>query len=126
MTAVVIVDDDATNIGLLKMLLELDGYAVFACKNIEEAKAAAAEGVDAFVVDCHLAQGTSGLSLLEDIRNGRTPADASTITIMVSGDHRLENEVLSTGANYFFLKPYSPNELTEKLQTLLSEKEHSG
>ena len=126
MKAIVIVDDDSTNISLLKMLLELDGYAVFACKNIEEAKTAAAHSIDAFVIDCHLAQGVSGLSLLEDIRNGQTTADENTITIMVSGDHRLEADTMSAGADFFFLKPYSPTELTLKLQTLLSEKEHSG
>ncbi|MCA9872032.1 MAG: response regulator transcription factor [Anaerolineales bacterium] len=126
MKSIVIVDDDATNIGLLKMLFELDGYNVFPCKSIEEAKAAATEGIDAFVIDCHLAQGMSGLALLQDIRKGQTAVDKNTITVMVSGDHRLEKEVMATGANYFFLKPYSPSELSNKLQTLLSEKEHSG
>ncbi len=126
MSAIVIVDDDATNIGLLKMLLELDGYVVMACKTIDEAKTAAAEGVDAFVIDCHLDKGSSGLTLLQDIRSGQTPADLNSITIMVSGDHRLEKEAMAAGANYFFLKPYSPSELTNRLQTLLSEKEHSG
>lgn len=126
MKAIVIVDDDSTNISLLKMLLELDGYAVLACKNIEEAKTAAAQSIDAFVIDCHLAQGASGLSLLEDIRSGQTTAEANTTTIMVSGDHRLEADAMSAGADFFFLKPYSPNELTLKLQNLLSEKEHSG
>jgi len=33
---------------------------------------------------------------------------------------------MAAGANYFFLEPYSPSELTNRLQTLLSEKEHSG
>ncbi len=126
MSAIVIVDDDSSNIGLLKMFLELDGFAVVACRNITEAKTAADSGVDAFIIDCHLSQGMSGLSLLKDIRAGETAADKNTIVLMVSGDHRLEKESVIDGADAFFLKPYAPSELTNLLQTLLSKKEHSG
>ncbi|MBK6327592.1 MAG: response regulator [Chloroflexi bacterium] len=122
MNTLIIVDDDATNVGLLKMLFELDGYAVLACKTIQEAVTAAASGADAFIIDCYLAQGMSGLNLLHDIRAGQTAVDNNAITIMVSGDHRLEKEALANGANAFFLKPYSPNELSKKLQILLSNK----
>ncbi len=122
MNTLIIVDDDATNVGLLKMLFELDGYTVLACKTIEEATTAAVSGADAFIIDCYLAQGMSGLNLLTDIRAGQTAVDSNVITIMVSGDHRLEKEALASGANAFFLKPYSPNELSKKLQILLSKK----
>ncbi|MBK8987865.1 MAG: response regulator transcription factor [Chloroflexi bacterium] len=126
MNTVVIVDDDSTNVSLLKMLLELDGYAVLACKNIDEAQTAAAQDVDAFVIDCYLAQGASGLSLLKDVRSGQTAANKNCVVLMVSGDYRLENEALAAGADDFFLKPYSPSTLSNNLHALLLKKEHSG
>lgn len=126
MKTIIVVDDDLTNTSLLQMLLEIEGYKVITCKNIEEGKSAAYDGADGFVVDCHLAGGISGLSLLRDIRAGETAVAANTVVIMASGDHRLEMESLESGADIFFLKPYSPNELSEELSKLLAEREHSG
>jgi CheY-like chemotaxis protein len=126
MSTIIIVDDDATNTSLLQMLLELDGYSPVTCRTIDEAKTAVAQGVDAFVIDCYLAQGISGLSLLREIRQNQTDADPNTIVIMVSGDHRLEQQAFNENADHFLLKPYAPAELTQTIQTLLAKKESSG
>lgn len=126
MRTVIIVDDDATNVGLLQMLLELEGYTVLACRTIEEAKTAVTPDVDAFVIDCRLAKGISGLTLLEEIRAGETAVSPHITTLMVSGDARLQEKSLEAGADTFLLKPYSPNELTKTLNALLAKKEQSG
>lgn len=123
MKTIIVVDDDLTNTSLLKMLLEIEGYRVVTCKNIEEAKAAASTSThtDGFVVDCHLAGGISGLSLLRDIRAGKTAVSSNTVVIMASGDHRVQEESLASGADRFFLKPYSPTELSTELSTLFNK-----
>lgn len=126
MKTIIVVDDDLTNTSLLKMLLEIEGYKAITCKNIAEALSAIEAGADGFVVDCHLAGGISGLSLLRDIRAGETAVSINTVVIMASGDHRLEQESLDSGADRFLLKPYSPTELSSELSTLLAEREHSG
>ena len=126
MKTIIAVDDDLTNTSLLQMLLEIEGYKVSACKNITEAVSAIKDGADGFVVDCHLAGGISGLSLLRDIRAGKTAVSANAVVIMASGDHRLEQESINSGADRFLLKPYSPNELSSELSKLLAEREHSG
>ena len=126
MKTIIVVDDDLTNTSLLKMLLEIEGYKVIICKNIAEAITASTEGADGFVVDCHLAGGMSGLSLLRDIRAGETAVSANSVVIMASGDHRLEVESLESGADLFLLKPYSPTELSSELSKLLAEREQSG
>jgi DNA-binding response OmpR family regulator len=126
MKTIIIVDDDLTNTSLLQMLLEIEGYRAITCKNIEEAKTAAYDGADGFVVDCHLAGGVSGLSLLRDVRAGETAVSANTIVIMASGDHRIEVESLESGADRFLLKPYSPTDLSVELSKLLAKREHSG
>ena len=123
---IIVVDDDTTNTSLLQMFLEIEGYKVITCKNIEEAKTAAYDGADGFVIDCHLAGGISGLSLLRDIRSGVTAVSSNTVIIMASGDHRLEVESLESGADRFMLKPYSPTDLSGELANLLAKREHSG
>jgi CheY-like chemotaxis protein len=120
MNTIAIVDDDPANVGLLKMLFELDGYTTVGCSTIAEAKMIS-QNVNAFVVDCHLAKGASGISLLEQIRMGETAVSPTTAVIMVSGDARLEQPSLAAGANAFLHKPYSPAELMQTINTLLKQ-----
>ena len=120
MKRIIVVDDDQTNVSLLKMLLELDGFQVDACTTIEQAKTAAANGVQAFVLDVNLSRGTSGIDLLRDVRAGETAAATDTIVIMTSGDHRRQSECQNAGADQFLLKPYPPNALSGYINDLLS------
>ena len=41
MTKTIVVDDDQTNVGLIKMLLELEGFSVISCTDMAQAVAAA-------------------------------------------------------------------------------------
>ena len=121
MTQVIVVDDDNTNASLIKMLLELDGFSVETCEDQQKAEAAASPQTKAFVIDCHLARGRSGLDLLRAIRAGQTNAKRETAVIITSGDYRQENESLESGANLFFLKPYPPNALSEVITEILAK-----
>ena len=123
MTQIIVVDDDNTNSSLIKMLLELDGFTVAACEDQEKATAAASSETKAFVIDCHLARGRSGLDLLRAIRAGETDAAKETAVIVTSGDYRRENESLEFGANIFLLKPYPPDTLSEVITDILTEGE---
>lgn len=120
MPNIIVLDDDRTNIELLKMLLELDGFQVQPCLTIEEALTAVNEEVDALVVDINLSRGTSGLDLLRQIRANETNVNADTIVVMTSGDIRREKEAIELGANTFLLKPYPPESLATTLTKLLN------
>lgn len=121
MTQIIVVDDDNTNSSLIKMLLELDGFTVETCEDQEKATAAASSATKAFVVDCHLARGRSGLDLLRAVRAGKTEADTATAVIVTSGDYRREEESMSAGANLFLLKPYPPNALSDVIKEILEK-----
>ncbi len=121
MSQVIVVDDDNTNSSLIKMLLELDGFSVIACEDQTKAENAASHNTQAFVIDCHLARGRSGIDLLRAIRAGETNANKGTAVIITSGDYRQEEESLESGANLFLLKPYPPNTLSEVLTKILAK-----
>lgn len=121
MTQIIVVDDDNTNSSLLKMLLELDGFSVETCEDQEKATAAASAQTKAFVIDCHLARGRSGLDLLRAIRAGETVAAVETAVIITSGDYRQETESLASGANLFLLKPYPPDTLSTTINEILAK-----
>ncbi|MFQ5419982.1 MAG: response regulator [Anaerolineae bacterium] len=126
MSKIIVVDDDHTNITLTKMLLELDGFQVTTCTDIPQATEAAGNGIDAFVIDYHLARGVNGLELLHQIRNGETAAAPETIVIVTSGDYRREIESNQAGADLFLHKPYPPENLSEELKKLLKMRESHG
>ncbi|MGB3715144.1 MAG: response regulator [Candidatus Promineifilaceae bacterium] len=119
MGTVILVDDDRSNTTLLKMLLEMDGFHVVACPGESQALAASQNGVDAFIIDCNLAQGEDGVDLLRAIRDGQTPASLDCPVIMTSGDDRRIGEAELAGATKFLLKPFSPSSLSELLNAML-------
>jgi DNA-binding response OmpR family regulator len=121
MTQIIVVDDDNTNSSLIKMLLELDGFSVETCEDQKKAESSASLNTKAFVIDCHLARGRSGLDLLRAIRAGETKANKGTAVIITSGDYRQEEESLELGANLFLLKPYPPNTLSGVLADILAK-----
>lgn len=115
---VIVVDDDPTNAGLIKMLLELDGYAVTTCTDLPQAETAASPTTDVFVVDINLARGASGVDLLHQIRAGNLSTPANATVFMTSGDYRRETEVMEAGANRFLLKPYTPDVLSRAINEI--------
>jgi DNA-binding response OmpR family regulator len=126
MANIIVLDDDKTNTDLIKLLLELDGFQVTPSLTIEQAVTASSTNTDAFVIDCNLSRGTSGLDLLLQIRNNETKAATNTIVIMTSGDIRLEKQAIELGADLFLLKPYPPEDLASTINNLLNQKEHNG
>lgn len=126
MSKIIVVDDDMTNAELIKMFLELDGFSVLPCSNMEAAKAATSTATKGFVIDCRLARGANGLDLLTAVRQSQLPVPADTVVIMTSGDYRLEQAALDAGADRFLLKPYSPNALSDTLSELLGWEGESG
>ncbi len=113
-----IIDDDRTTVGLLKTLLELDGFDVKTKADGESALADVDTYLpDAFLVDYHLAdkEGTDLVRILrQNVRFAQTPI------IMTSGLNR-ELEAKQAGADVFIMKPFDPSMLLEQLAQLLGE-----
>ena len=111
-----LVDDDRTTAGLLRTLLELDGFEVILAPSGEAALAGAeATKPDAFVVDVRLPD-SSGTDFVRQLRADVRFADAPIV--MTSGLDSSE-DALAAGANKFLIKPFEPSQLIAALQELL-------
>ncbi len=119
MRRIILVDDDRTNTTLIKRLLEMDGFTVLVCPDVQRAKEASVAGVDAFVIDCNLSYGDDGVDLLVAIRNGSTAANSTIPVIMTSGDDRRHAAAEQAGATSFLVKPYSPSVLSTQLREMV-------
>jgi DNA-binding response OmpR family regulator len=119
MHKVLLVEDDANMITLLKTYLELEGFQVIApiANNREQIVALAKkEAPNLLLLDVHLNR-QNGLDVLQDIRqagNGRHP-----YVIMMSGSD-LREECLHAGADAFMMKPYMPSDLVVLMRSLLT------
>ena len=116
MPKVLIVDDDRTTVGLLKTLLELDGFTVDAVPDSMSGRTVALDVIpDAFLVDFHLAD-SEGTDFVRWLRSEelfeRTPV------VMASGMER-EDAATQAGANKFLIKPFDPSDLVDILNALL-------
>ncbi len=65
---VLLVEDDSGVRDATRMLLKVEGYRVAAVASLEEALAAAAEGVDLLVTDYHLRDGQTGTEVIAAVR----------------------------------------------------------
>lgn len=120
MAKIIVVDDDYSTTALIRMLLEMEGYAVSTFTNTAEALTAATNGVSAFIIDCYLGKDAGGIDMLRAVRRHTDDAIRNAPIIMVSGDQRIAKTVMSEGADRFMLKPYSPNDLANEINQLIA------
>jgi two-component system alkaline phosphatase synthesis response regulator PhoP len=116
MAKILVVDNDATTVSLLKILLELDGHAVLDCGlAVHVLETVAREKPDLILMDVFLTGG-DGLVLLRQIR--ANPATAGVPVVMTSG-MELSEQCAQAGANDFLLKPYTPEQLATTMNHCL-------
>ena len=113
MVKILIVDDDHTMAGLLKTLLELDGYDVV--HDIREGSLVStvrSEKPDVILMDIFMID-SDGLELLVELLAEKDLAD--TRIVMTSG-MELSEQAAAAGADAFLLKPYTPDQLISAIR----------
>lgn len=115
-TKILLAEDDATMVALLKTLLKMEDYdvvAIHADDNVVEAVRREKPGI--VLMDVHLSM-QSGLDVLDEIRN---TADVNGTRIVMSSGASVKDECMKRGANGFLLKPYMPDDLIKLLRKVL-------
>jgi CheY-like chemotaxis protein len=115
MSKILIADDDATMLGLLKTLMELEGNQVITVTRPEQILPAARQEAPALILmDYHLAGGVV-IDALVAIKNDVCLGD---IPVLVTSGMDHEVECLRVGADGFILKPFRPNELIDRIERM--------
>ncbi len=115
MPKVMLIEDDQTLVGLLKTLLEIEGFSIVVpdLPDVDRVpQLMHREQPDVVLMDVHM-RGTNGLDLLRSIRKNSGPI--RTRIIMTSGID-LGDQCLSAGADGFMLKPYIPDDLVKMIR----------
>ena len=117
MQKVMLVEDDATMVGLLNILLEMEGFGVV--KMLEDDPDQILETIRKeqpaiILMDVHLRQ-TNGLDLLSRIKD---QPEMKTVKILMSSGIDFQEECTKAGADGFILKPYMPDALIQQIRQL--------
>ena len=113
MVKVLLAEDDATMVSLLKTLLNMEGFDVVALDATADVAAAVQrEKPDALFMDVHLGD-QSGMKILESIRKNH---DTANVRVIMTSGMNVKEECLRRGANAFLLKPFMPDDLLSVLR----------
>jgi len=113
---VLVVDDDAKTVELVKLYLNRDGYRVVTAYDGNEALRMARENhPDLIVLDLML-PGIDGLEICRILRN-ESDVPIIMLTALTTDDDRLTG--LNLGADDYVTKPFSPRELAARVRAVL-------
>ncbi len=113
MAKILLAEDDATMVSLLKTLLKMEGFEVLALDVDSDVSAAVQrEKPDALFMDVHLGS-QSGIDILKTIRKNK---DIANIRVVMTSGLDMQEECLRRGANAFLLKPFMPDDLIRLLK----------
>lgn len=120
MPKVMIVDDDRNMVSLLKILLEMDGYEVINLTNGKDfVPKVREENPDLLLIDVFISN-TDGKKLVADLR--ATP-DLETLRVIMTSGMDLAEQCKEAGADAFLLKPYTPEQLINIIETNIRPQE---
>jgi DNA-binding response OmpR family regulator len=113
---VLVVDDDAKTVELVKLYLNRDGYRVLTAYDGVEALRLAREGhPDLIVLDLML-PGINGLEVCRTLR-GESDVPVIMLTARTTDEDKLTG--LGLGADDYVTKPFSPRELAARVRAVL-------
>jgi len=120
MTArILVVEDDGSINMLLRYNLEAEGFAVEVVESGEDAEIAIAETPPDLMVLDWMLPGLSGIELCRRLRAGRQTRGLPILMLTARGEEGDRIRGLTTGADDYMVKPFSPAELTARIKALL-------
>lgn len=119
MTKILIVEDEAALVDLLRYNLESEGFSVSDARDGEEGyNKAAEERPDLILLDWMLPI-LSGIDVCKKIRSTDSIRSTPIILLTARGEEGDKVEGLDSGADDYITKPFSPSELIARVKALL-------
>jgi two-component system, OmpR family, phosphate regulon response regulator PhoB len=116
---ILVVEDDAAIVELLRYNLEAGGYEVAICMDGDSALVAASERLpDLILLDWMLPE-TSGLEVCRQLRRRRDTQAVPVILLTARGEEADRVRGLDSGADDYVVKPFSPSELLARVKAVL-------
>lgn len=119
MKTILVIEDDRTLLEGLQIYLEMEGFRTLTSANGERGLALARGHRPDIVLTNYQMPGADGLKVIRELRSD--PTLAGTPVIFITANHQLSvrEQALQGGADAFLRKPFSTNDLMEKINELL-------
>lgn len=115
---VLVVDDAVTVRAYTRQVLEADGFLVDEAVNgIDGLEQAMANPPDLLIVDINM-QKMDGYAMLRVLRQEPALRDVPAVMISTEAKDRDREQARLAGANWYFVKPVTPGDLTEAARLL--------
>jgi two-component system cell cycle response regulator len=123
---ILVVDDSAVNLSLMRTLLEPSGYHVLTAESVNKALAMARQSApDLILTDVHMPD-RSGYELLRVLSEDPDLRSIPCILISsTSGDAGTKNLALAAGARLFIARPIEPRQLLAEIERHIQKKDVS-
>ena len=121
MAKILIAEDEPDIRELVAFMLRFAGYEVMAAANGEEAVQAATRDIpDLVLMDVRMPRMT-GYDACRIMKANPTLHDVPVVFLSAKGQESEIQTGLEAGAEEYLLKPFSPDELTNRVRTILSK-----
>ncbi len=121
MARILIIDDDASLLQMVRLMLEREGHQVVVAEGGEEGLAAAqAQSPDLAIVDLMM-PGMSGYGVTRAFRNNPRMAALPVLILTARGQPMDRQMALDAGANAYLAKPVTAKELIGKITEILAD-----
>jgi DNA-binding response OmpR family regulator len=120
MKKILIVDDQVQIRELVEVTLRSAKYRIFQAENGEKAiEIAKAERPDVILMDVMMPGGIDGLEATRILKNDPETRDCAIIILTAKGQEIDKAKGYEAGADDYFVKPFSPLELMNKIAEIL-------
>jgi len=116
---VLIVDDEAPILALLRYNLEKAGYRVLEAMDGEEALTVAREEQPDIMILDWMLPSLSGIEICRQVRRDRDLANTPIIMLTARGEEQDRVRGLEVGADDYMAKPFSPAELLARIRAVM-------
>jgi two-component system, OmpR family, phosphate regulon response regulator PhoB len=116
---VLIVEDEEPLALMLQYNLEAEGFRVVLARRGDEAEVAISEDPPDLIVLDWMLPGLSGIELCRRLRSGKAARSIPILILTARGEEQDRVRGLSTGADDYVVKPFSPQELMLRVRAIL-------
>jgi two-component system response regulator VicR len=118
MKKIVLAEDNSMLSMLLKFRLEKEGYTLFIAENGKETIELIEEHSPELILTDIMMPFISGLEVISHVRN-KLNIETPIIVFSASGQEEIVLNAFKLGATDFMSKPFSPNELVNRVKKIL-------
>lgn len=122
MKKILLVDDQPEVRELVSVTLEIGPYSILTAENGQQAlECALSEMPDLILLDVMMPNGPSGLEVCRQLKSDERTQGITIIMLTAKGQKQHVQEGYDAGADDYFIKPFSPVELIQKVESVLAE-----